>query len=121
MTLNWRGGYGHYSVDLLAQAMTRKATVEQTKTPRCTSRTSSIVIALRFPREYATNIKTADVGYPQTCGGNAADPEEANGGKSQQIGRKKQARAVGLVAYGGRVVVIARGGSRVRSARRARH
>ena len=32
-------------------------------------------------------------------------PKRANGGKSQRIGRKKQARAVGLGAYAGRVVV----------------
>jgi hypothetical protein len=46
----------------VAQAMARKAIIEKAKTPPYSSRTSAIIVALRFPRDYATIIKTADVG-----------------------------------------------------------
>ena len=39
------------------------------QTPPHSSRTSAIIIAFASPRVSATIIITADVGYPQTCGG----------------------------------------------------
>jgi hypothetical protein len=58
-----------FGLELLAQARARKAIVEKAKTPPYSSRTSAIITALRFPRDYATIIKAANVEYPQICGG----------------------------------------------------
>jgi hypothetical protein len=49
-------------LELLAQARARKAIVEKAKTPPYSSRTSAIIVALRFPRDYAMIIKAADLG-----------------------------------------------------------